>query len=429
MSVALLPAKSRRATGLRCYNPPAKDVAFVDDAIAFLQMTASFWPAIIYKRMTIKFTRDVPFMATDGYSIFVNVDGCRAAGWGLEEMAFVLAHEACHYVFGDLLVNALWVEAGVVQCRTRTLPFDHDLMNRAKDYRINAALIESGVGRFPRIGLFDAAISAKGMEDCVDIYDRLWTLREQRKRDEPGETFDEHLEPSDEDAKAEAKTGEADREEAIAGAMQTAKIAGHEAALPGVIRQLVGDMLNPKVKWQDHLRATMMRSAGERRNDWAKVNRRMISRPVGGRIVFAGKSVYGCGTVVIGWDTSGSTHEYQNLFFNEMAGIVADLNPAELIVVRCDAAVHNVDELAEPEDLLELRDKVNDMGIGGGGGTRFEPVFDYIRENFIEPDMLVYFTDLLGSFPKQVPDYPVIWANIEPDMSAPFGTIVNIEKE
>ena len=125
---------------------------------------------------------------------------------------------------------------------------------------------------------------------------------------------------------------------------------------------------------------------------------------------FARQAHMGAGTVVIGYDTSGScvNPDVQQRFFSEMAGIVADLNPEQLIVIWCDAAVQRVDELEEPEDLEELRADINSLGgAPGGGGTDFRPVFREIEERDLIPDMVVYLTDTYGSFPDHEPDYPV----------------------
>jgi hypothetical protein len=40
--------------------------------------------------------------------------------------------------------------------------------------------------------------------------------------------------------------------------------------------------------------------------------------------------------------------------------------------------------------------------------------------------VLIYLTDLYGTFPEQPPGYPVIWAAIN-DQQAPFGTTIQIK--
>jgi predicted metal-dependent peptidase len=60
----------------------------------------------------------------------------------------------------------------------------------------------------------------------------------------------------------------------------------------------------------------------------------------------------------------------------------------------------------------------------GGGGTSFSPCFEYIEEQLIEPQALV-FTDLDGSFPDAAPNHPVLWAATK-ENSAPFGEVIPI---
>ena len=58
----------------------------------------------------------------------------------------------------------------------------------------------------------------------------------------------------------------------------------------------------------------------------------------------------------------------------------------------------------EPWEEFKLPGKLR-----GGGGTRFTPVFDWLEEQGSTPDLLVYFTDAEGEFPKVEPCFPVIW--------------------
>ena len=55
-------------------------------------------------------------------------------------------------------------------------------------------------------------------------------------------------------------------------------------------------------------------------------------------------------------------------------------------------------------------------------------MFDWIAEEGVEPDALIYLTDLMGTFPGQQPSYPVIWASINA-LKAPWGEQVMIPKQ
>jgi len=113
------------------------------------------------------------------------------------------------------------------------------------------------------------------------------------------------------------------------------------------------------------------------------------------------------------------------MFFAEMAGILGDCRPKELFIIWCDAKVHRVDQCDEPSDLNVVRHK----GAPGGGGTSFVPVFDEIAKLGLEPDALVYLTDGMGAFPNQKPSYPVIWGNIWPTSTYPWGDVVDVPKQ
>ena len=64
----------------------------------------------------------------------------------------------------------------------------------------------------------------------------------------------------------------------------------------------------------------------------------------------------------------------------------------------------------------------------GRGGTRFEPVFDYVRTNKINPQCLIYFTDMGSSFNFKKPNYPVLWIDTatKGEYKAPFGKTIAI---
>ena len=62
----------------------------------------------------------------------------------------------------------------------------------------------------------------------------------------------------------------------------------------------------------------------------------------------------------------------------------------------------------------------------GGGGKRFESVFEHLDESGEPPVALVYLTDGLGSFPERAPEYPVLWATTERE-EFPFGEVVAID--
>jgi len=63
--------------------------------------------------------------------------------------------------------------------------------------------------------------------------------------------------------------------------------------------------------------------------------------------------------------------------------------------------------------------------VGGGGGTDFRPVFEWLDHHQYRPDLLVYFTDAEGRFPAKEPDFPVIWL-IKGKSPVAFGTRIQL---
>jgi predicted metal-dependent peptidase len=100
------------------------------------------------------------------------------------------------------------------------------------------------------------------------------------------------------------------------------------------------------------------------------------------------------------------------------------VRPKRVILIGCDAEVREQD-VHEARSLDELSD-IRMKGLGGGGGTSFIPVFDWVREHEIKPEALIYITDLMGSFPSEAPAYPVVWC-ASTDIEVPWGDVVRIK--
>lgn len=362
---------------------------------------------------TAVFTDEVPIAATDGSRVFLNP--ATFLTMTLAERVFVLGHEVAHCMFAHCEMGYHMRKAGVVKYPDGTrLTYNDKAMNVALDYFINAMLVDAGLGQMPKVGCYDKQYTTD--MPALDIYRAIY-----RESDHQG-GFDVHLDPGTGDGTAPDQAVQNRNEQVwkteIAAALASAKAQGN---LPAALERALGELMDPKVNWQEHIRALFARKIGSGANDWRRPDRRLITRKH--RIVSPGRSGYGCDTIVVGVDTSGSIGQ-QTLahFFGEMAGILEDLNPRVLRVVWCDAKVHRDDEITDMPDLAALTRK----GAPGGGGTSFIPVFEWVFENGIQPDALVYLTDGLGSFPEKEPKYPVIWGSIYEESKYPWGEVVQI---
>jgi predicted metal-dependent peptidase len=125
------------------------------------------------------------------------------------------------------------------------------------------------------------------------------------------------------------------------------------------------------------------------------------------------------GEIAIAVDCSGSIGSRQlGLFEAEVRSILAGQRPQFVFVIYFDAAVQKV-ETYQAGELISLSPV-------GGGGTDFRPCFDWLEDHGIMPQIMVFLTDLCGTFPSETPPYPVIWASTEARRT-PFGEIVPME--
>jgi len=125
--------------------------------------------------------------------------------------------------------------------------------------------------------------------------------------------------------------------------------------------------------------------------------------------------------VVAAIDTSGSIGDDElREFVTELDALKGQVR-AHVTLLACD---NHVAEAApwefEPWDTMQLP-----AGIEGGGGTDFRPVFDWVEHENRNPNMLVYFTDAEGDFPKTPPNYPVIWL-VKGKGAVPWGERVQL---
>jgi predicted metal-dependent peptidase len=75
-------------------------------------------------------------------------------------------------------------------------------------------------------------------------------------------------------------------------------------------------------------------------------------------------------------------------FLSEIQGIMESFPAFRIHVVTFDTDCYNPEQY-DSDNL----DTICDYDIRGGGGTDFECVFKYLKENEIEPKRLVVFTD------------------------------------
>jgi predicted metal-dependent peptidase len=125
--------------------------------------------------------------------------------------------------------------------------------------------------------------------------------------------------------------------------------------------------------------------------------------------------------ITVAIDTSGSVSDADlQAFMVEIQGIMRSYK-SKITIIECDAEVQKVYKLT-PHTKVDPKFK-------GRGGTSFVPVFDHIAEKRVETDLLVYFTDLCGTFPDHAPRYPTLWVTIDANMKAPWGDVLVLDRK
>lgn len=376
---------------------------------------------ILYSMMTPDgedsafWTKDVPIAATDGARLLLNPE--KFFAYALNERVFIVAHEIMHCVLDHIGQGYHFKKTEKVALPSgKTLPYDHECMNVATDLVINDLLITSKVGQFNKDWLHDPKI-ATGSDSAVDTYAKVYKQKQQGGGGKSGSRFDQHLDPGSAKGQdptvAQQQRSGSEWSTAVAAARDAAKARGN---LPGELERFFNELLTPKVSWAEYIQGFFARKVGSGGYDWRRPDRRLIVQDI-----FApGRSGFGAGTVAVAIDTSGSIGQTEiDRFFAEMKGILEDVRPRNIKLIWCDHIVQGVDDVEDAGDLGGIKPK-------GGGGTAFEPVFNWLAENGVEPDALVYLTDGMGSFPASAPSYPVIWGSIFKDAKYPWGDVVHI---
>lgn len=197
----------------------------------------------------------------------------------------------------------------------------------------------------------------------------------------------------------------------LAGAAQQAMQAGK---LDGEMARMVDFLLQPQLPWRNLISRYLNAIA---RDDYSYT--RPSTRRGDPAIYPSLRSAQL--DIVIAVDTSGSINltEIQE-FVSEIDSLKAQMR-ARVTLLACDSELAQGCPWAfEPWDEFILP-----KSIKGGGGTRFTPVFDWANQQDKMPDILVYFTDADGEFPKIEPDFDVLWL-VKGKSKVPWGQRVQL---
>lgn len=186
---------------------------------------------------------------------------------------------------------------------------------------------------------------------------------------------------------------------AVSQAIGVAKRAGN---LPGIGREIIDGINNPKQDWRAVLRRFIDPSS-RKDYSWSKPNRRFSTSPY----VLPGTVTDGVNHVGVVIDDSLSINiPVLKKFLSELQGALDEGGVDQFTVIFCDTQVHN-DRQYVTGDQIELLPVHR-------GGTLFQPAFKWLEDNTVGLSGIVYFTDLMaGDWQKlkdDPPAVPVLWA-------------------
>lgn len=199
----------------------------------------------------------------------------------------------------------------------------------------------------------------------------------------------------------------------------------------GMLRKVSGELPEAKTPWQQIIREDTLNAITRKpKSDWNRANRNMIAQMYtigkGKPVPFIPAIVQNAPSPKIGFgvDTSGSINDANLAVIAANINSVQRAKKTQLRMVIGDTQVEEiVDVRAE-----QLGNICKNVKFKGGGGTDFRPLFEEL--NKWKPDVIIFLTDLCGTFPEKAPKCQVIWA-VQPvpgmSLEVPFGKVVTLE--
>ena len=348
-----------------------------------LLLRASFFGNLATRLKLVNADEWCPTAATDGRNFYYNsrfIDMLRP-----KEVEFLFGHEVLHCVYDHF---------------GRRGDRDHQLFNVANDFAVNGDLKKHRVGEFITSVpcLYDSKYEGMSSEE---IYDDLYKNAEKiNMSDLIDKLLDDHLDgdgnggddEEDEDSKKNGKGRpkmSAEERQKIKDEIKEAVLAAAAASdgagnLPAGVKRLIQDMTAPKMNWRELLRM-QLESTIKSDFTWMRASRRGWHMDA----VMPGMKNDELIDIAIGIDASGSIDERMlRDFLAETQGIMDQFQSYKIHIFTFDTRVYNPAQYNS-----DNLDSICDYEVKGGGGTDFDCIFEYLKEEQIEPKRLVVFTD------------------------------------
>ena len=345
-----------------------------------------FWGKMATRMRLINADAWCGTLATDGKNFYYNSEFVLSLS-SIDKVIFGFAHEVLHCIYDHI---------------PRTGDRNRKLSNIAQDYVINADLVHYKVGK--AIDEVEIIYDKKYFNWSFEaVYDELMQNVEFIDIDELFDRLlDDHLEPGEgnsggndgndtgEDGDVSTKRPvltksqrEAIKDEIREAVLQAAQSSG-AGNLPGGIQRIVNNLTNPKMDWRSLIN---MKIPSLSKNDYSY--QRFNKKYMQSGIIVPGLNREEAIDVCIAIDTSGSIT--QSILEEQLSEVVGLMDMYEEFTIRIwqfDTGIYGYSEFTK-----DTAGDIMHYEVKGGGGTDFDANWQFMKEEGIEPQMFIMFTD------------------------------------
>ena len=329
-----------------------------------------------------------------------------------KEVEFLVGHEVLHVVYDHM---------------GRRDNRDPEIWNIADDYAVNADLKRHKVGQFITSVpcLYESKYDGKAAEAIYD--DLMKNVQKISIEDLLDQMIDDHMdgdgdgdgEEGGSDGKGKRPSMSPEERERVRQEVKQAIINAASSAeagqLPLGVERLIRQHTNPVMPWRELIQ-TNLTSAIRTDYSWMRPSRRGWHMDAIMPGMNPGEEI----DVVVSIDMSGSISNKQaQAFLGEIGGMMDSFDGYKVHVFCFDTDTYNPKDFSsENMDLIEEYEPM------GGGGTDFDCIFKYLKDNAIDPKRLIVFTDGYPCGSWGDPDYcDTTWIiHGDTDPHPPFGT-------
>jgi len=346
--------------------------------------------------------------ATDGQKFYYNSRFIMMLK--VKEVEFLVGHEVLHVVYDHI---------------GRRVDRDPEIWNIADDYVVNADLKRHKIGEFITTvpALYDPKYENWTAEAVYD--DLMKNVKYISIDDLLDKMFDDHLDGEGDgegDSDGETSNGrpkvspeerERIRQEVKQSIINAASTAD-AGTLPAGVERMLKELTDPVMPWRELIQSNLT-SAVKSDYSWMRPSRRSWHMDAVMPGMNPGEEI----DVVVFIDMSGSISVKQGQsFLSEVAGMMEAFDSYRIRVACFDTEVYNMQTFTS-----ENLDTVDGYQIMGGGGTDFECIFRYLKDQAIEPNRLIVFTDGYPCGSWGDPDFAdTTWIiHGDPNPDPPFG--------